>query len=404
VIGVLVLRFAGSGFRSRTRFLSELAESAGLALENGRLYDQEHRNAHILQRGLLAGEPPRDPRATIATWYRPATADLEVGGDWHDAFLVGPNRLALVMGDVVGRGIRAAATMGHLRSAIRALAATDPGPAGLLERLDRFVDRFEDGRMSTVAYGVLDLGTGLLRYACAGHVPPLLMEPDGSHRFLWDGRSTPIAAYAGMKPRGEAEVTLVPGARLLLYTDGLVERRGGNLTTDLARLEDHAALRFREPLGWMLPDLAAALADDQHRDDDVCMLCVAFGVERSFERTVLADVARLRSVRDDFRAWLAAVPLPPLDLDALVLACSEAVANAMEHGYGNDGLGLIEVRAALRDDAVELVVRDRAGWREPAPGGDRGRGLALIRSLMDKVTIERDGGTVISMRRKVVAP
>jgi anti-sigma regulatory factor (Ser/Thr protein kinase)/GAF domain-containing protein len=398
VNGVLVLGVPpGSEIPRGSRFLSELAASAGLALENGRLYDQEHENAHILQRGLLSGDLPRDPRAAIGTWYRPAADDLEVGGDWHDAFMVGPNRLAIVVGDVVGRGIRAAATMGHLRSAVRALAATDPGPAGLLERLDRFVDRFEDGRMSTVAYGLLDLDTGNLRYACAGHVPPLLIEPHGGERFLWAGRSTPIAAYAGMKPRVEAEVQLRPGARLLLYTDGLVERRTGNLHTDLARLAGEAAGRRHAPLAWLLPDLGAALAET--RDDDVCMLCVAFGAGPAFACTVPADIVRLKSVRDELRAWLVASGVPSLDRDAVLLACSEAVANAIEHAYGSDGVGKVHVGATLGDGSVELTVHDRGAWREPDAESDRGRGLPLIETVVDTVTVVHDGGTTITMRR-----
>jgi serine/threonine-protein kinase RsbW len=400
VIGALVLGFPrGSDVHRRTRFLSELAASAGLALENGRLYDQEHENAHILQRGLLSGDLPRDPRATIGTWYRPAADDLEVGGDWHDAFMVGPNRVAIVVGDVVGRGIRAAATMGHLRSAVRALAATDPGPAGLLERLDRFVDRFEDGRMSTVAYALLDLDTGQLRYACAGHVPPLLIEPNGGERFLWAGRSTPIAAYTGMKPRVEAEAQLKPGARLLLYTDGLVERRTGNLHTDLARLAGEAASRRHAPLAWLLPDLGAALAET--RDDDVCMLCLSYGAGPAFACTVPADIVRLKSVRDELRGWLVANGVPALDRDAVLLVCSEAVANAIEHAYGSDGVGEVHVGAAMLDGSVELTVHDRGHWQDPDPNSDRGRGLALIETVVDDVTITRDGGTTVTMRRRL---
>jgi serine/threonine-protein kinase RsbW len=402
VIGILVLGSArGSEIHRRTRFLSELAASAGLALENGRLYDQEHENAHILQSGLLAGDPPHDPRMAIFTWYRPASDTVEVGGDWHDSFPVGQNRVAIVVGDVVGRGIRAAATMGHLRSAVRALAATDPGPAGLLERLDRFVDRFEDGRMSTVAYGLLDLTSGHLRYACAGHVPPLLIEPGRGERFLWSGRSTPIAAYTGMKPRVEAEVQLRPGARLLFYTDGLVERRTGNLHTDLARLAGEAAARRYAPLAWLLPDLGATLAEAP--DDDACMLCLAYGAGPVFACTVPADIVRLKSVRDDLRTWLVAAGVPALDQEALVLACSEAVANSIEHAYGSDGVGVVHVGAAVTDEpagrSLELTVHDRGMWREPDPLTDRGRGLPLIRTVVDDVTIVRDSGTTITMRR-----
>jgi serine/threonine-protein kinase RsbW len=108
----------------------------------------------------------------------------------------------------------------------------------------------------------------------------------------------------------------------------------------------------------------------------------------------------LKSVRDDLRAWLTTAGLPAPEREATLLACSEAVANAMEHGYGNDGRGLVEVRAVLYDDAVELTVLDRGTWREPDPRSDRGRGITLIGSLMEQVSVEHDGGTVVTMRRK----
>jgi serine/threonine-protein kinase RsbW len=173
--------------------------------------------------------------------------------------------------------------------------------------------------MSTVAYGVLDLATGRLRYACAGHVPPLLIEPDGHSRFLWSGRSAPIAAYAGMKPRVDAEVRLAPGGRLLMYTDGLVERRTGNLHNDLIRLAGEASDRFGTPLPGLLTDLGGVLAGGPDRDDDVCMLCVAFGQAPEVPPAAPADAARRTSLRDDLRTWLGGDDLTRLDREAMVL-------------------------------------------------------------------------------------
>ncbi|MEV1286613.1 SpoIIE family protein phosphatase [Micromonospora sp. NPDC049679] len=403
VVGVLVLGLGRSRpDRDLLGFLTELAEAAGLALENGRLYDQERENGHLLQRGLLAGEPPRDPRVAVTSYYRPAGEDLEVGGDWYDVFPVGPDKIAVVIGDVVGRGIAAASAMGQVRSAIRALAATEPAPASLLQRLDRFVDRFEAGRMATVAYGELDLSTGRLRYSCAGHLPPLLIEPDGSKRFLWGGRSAPLAAFAGMKARTEDEVQLSPGSRLLLYTDGLVERRGRGLDLEMARLAEEAGRRSRAPQGGLLSDLAETMVDVQHRDD-VCLLCVGFGVEPQFEREIAADMTRLKNLRDDFRAWLATLALSADERDALLLVCSEAAANAVEHGYRDDRIGVVSVRARVADGVVELIVRDRGSWRSPAATTDRGRGLALMKALMDGVSVERGVGTVVTMRRRLTS-
>jgi serine/threonine-protein kinase RsbW len=380
-------------------FLADVADVAGLALENGRLYDQERQNAHILQQGLLAGQAPRDPRLRIVTHYRPASDDAEVGGDWYDSFPIGTDSVAIVVGDVVGRGIRAASAMGQVRSAIRALAAAGHGPAALLTRLDRFVDRFEAGRMATVAYAELELATGRLRYACAGHLPPLLIDSDGGHRFLWGGRSAPLAAFAGITDRGQDEVLLTPGSRLLLYTDGLVERRDHPLEQAMATLGELAVARRRAPLDGLLPGLADALAARQ--PDDVCLLGVAFGPEPEFAREVAADVTQLAPLRTDFDGWLGGLPMSSTDRDAWLLVCSETVTNAIEHGYRGDGTGVVNVLARRVADTLELIVRDRGTWREPVADPARGRGLDLVRRLMDRVEIERLAGTTVTMRRQL---
>jgi PAS domain S-box-containing protein len=275
VIGVMGFAFTGAARlpADDQALLRTIGQQAGLALERAQLYDREHRNGLILQRGLLVGDPPDHPRVEIVTDYRPAYADLEVGGDWYDSFLQGPDRVALVVGDVVGRGIAAAATMGQLRSAVRALATVGLGPAALLERLDAFVERFGQGFMATLAYTELDLATGNLRYACAGHLPPLLIGSATSSRFLWDGRGAPLGAVVGIE-RVEAVARLVPGARLLLYTDGLVERRGRSLDSSMDRLGELGRRWHGRPLDALLSDLVGALAPQPHRDD-ICLLGAA---------------------------------------------------------------------------------------------------------------------------------
>jgi len=380
-------------------FLADVADVAGLALENGRLYDQERQNAQILQRGLLAGQAPQDPRLRIVTHYRPASDEAEVGGDWYDSFLIGTDTVAVVVGDVVGRGIRAASAMGQVRSAIRALAAAGNGPAALLSRLDRFVDRFEAGRMATVAYAELELATGRLRYACAGHLPPLLVDAEGGHRFLWGGRSAPLAAFAGITDRGQDEVRLTPGSRLLLYTDGLVERRDRPLEQTMAVLGELAAARHRAPLDGLLSGLADDLAGGL--PDDVCLLGMAFGPEPEFARDVPADVTQLAPLRTDFDGWLGGLPLSSTDRDAWLLVCSETVTNAIEHGYRGNGTGVVNILARRVADALELIVRDRGTWREPVADPARGRGLDLVRRLMDRVEIDRLAGTTVTMRRRL---
>ena len=228
--------------------------------------------AHELQLALLTTHLPTDRRFTVATEYRPGVQALEVGGDWYDAFLVDDDRLAVVVGDVVGRGLRAATAMGQLRSAVRAVAGPGVGPAALLSRLDRFVEQAAVGFMATLAYAEIELGTGRVRYACAGHLPPLRVSAAGAHEFLWDGRSTPLGIGTG---RVEAETTLLPDDLLVLYTDGLIERRDRALRTGLDALAD-AGAGLLEPTGSVASLVTDLLAHGDDERDDVCVLVLTW--------------------------------------------------------------------------------------------------------------------------------
>jgi serine/threonine-protein kinase RsbW len=278
VLGALTLARHGDGFHAADLpFLRELADRAGLALENARLYEQQRAVAHTLQHGLLAGAPPEDPRFAVAAHYQPGVRTLEVGGDWHDTFRIADDRIGLVVGDVVGRGIDAATAMGQLRSAIRALAGAAAGPARVIEQLDRFVARIDAAQHATVAYAEVTLDSGRMRFACAGHPPPLLGPAAGDPRLLWGGRSAPLGAYGGLAAdRQEAELTLDPGARLLLYTDGLVERRGQPIDAGLDRLVAAFAARRGAPPSALVGDLPELLLEGVHNDDDVCLLAFAY--------------------------------------------------------------------------------------------------------------------------------
>jgi hypothetical protein len=252
--------------------VTAVALQAGLALDRARLYEQSATVAHELQHSLLAATPPVDPRFEIAAAYRPGVEALDVGGDWHDAFLADDGVLALVVGDVVGRGLRAASAMGQLRSAVRAVAGPGVGPARLLSRLDRFVGQVEDAAMATLVYAELDLSTGRMRYACAGHPPPLLLRATGEPQLLWDGRSTPLGVVRPGVERTESEVTLGSGDRLLLYTDGLVERRDRRLEDSLQSLAAAACAVSDLPPDAAVPSLMETLLRDERGRDDVCLL------------------------------------------------------------------------------------------------------------------------------------
>jgi sigma-B regulation protein RsbU (phosphoserine phosphatase) len=228
--------------------------------------------AQRLQRSLLAGDLPAADAFELDAAYRPGVAALEVGGDWYDAFWLDERRLGLVVGDVVGRGLDAAATMGQLRSAVRAFAATGLGPGALLDALDGYARRHAVGRMATLVYAELDLGDRTLRFACAGHPPPLIVAPGEPPRLAWEGRSTPLDAFAAAAAkRTEAKLPLRPGTAVLLYTDGLVERRTQAVSDGLDRLAAEVDARRTAPIKALAGGLAHAFHDADHADD-VCLL------------------------------------------------------------------------------------------------------------------------------------
>lgn len=385
--------------------LTAVGQQAGLALDRAQLYEQSARVAHELQRSLLAVTPPADDRFAVATVYRPGVEMLEVGGDWYDVFLADDGVLSVVVGDVVGRGLGAASAMGQLRSAVRAVAGPDVGPARLLSRLDRFVDQVEAAGMATLAYAELDLATGLLRYACAGHPPPVLLPVGGAPRLVWDGRSTPLGTFVHPQERGEASLQLSPGDRLLLYTDGLVERRDRPLDDGLAKLAQAAAHICSAPLDDAVRTLTSTLLVDEHTRDDVCVLLLSWASD-GFERDLSADLSGLSAARADLASWLGERGADAATQQDLVLAASEAVANAAEHGSGRRASSHVTLRARVAKrtgggDDVVVRVHDQGRWRTPRPSDERGRGLTIIGALVDDVVVETGEGTTVVLRTQL---
>jgi PAS domain S-box-containing protein len=236
---------------------------------------RERETAIVLQRSLMAGGLEEGRGFTVETRYRPAVEGLEVGGDWSDTFLLPDGEtLSASVGDVVGRGLTAAAAMGQLRSALRAVAAVTPGPGVVLDQLDAFVARVPDGWMATVAVLELVPATGRIRYACAGHLPPLLVAPDGTTTYLWEGRSSPLAAFPLDAPRPEGVAQLEPGGRVLVFTDGLVERQGRDIDAGLDALAAAASRLHDRPTAEMVDRLEVEMLADEQTRDDVCLVCL----------------------------------------------------------------------------------------------------------------------------------
>jgi len=229
------------------------------------LHETSRTIAHTLQQSLLAGDPPDDARFSVATLYQPAVRDLEVGGDWHDAFALPGDRVGIVVGDVVGRGLSAATARGQLRSAVRALAGAGHSPEAVLRHLDTFVEESPASQYATLIYAVVDPATGAVVLAAAGHLPPVLFG-DGEPSLFLGGRSTPLGITTSAMPRTEAAFALAPGAGFVLYTDGLIERRQETIDDGFARL-----LAVTHP-GVAPAELVDALLEEGAVEDDVCVL------------------------------------------------------------------------------------------------------------------------------------
>lgn len=282
VIGWLALGQTDSGRRfdaADLAFAVDLGERIGLIVDTGRLVDAEHEIALELQQRLLPAALVAPPGTALAARYRAGHARLGIGGDWYEVVGRPDGRVVIAVGDIVGHGARAAAAMGQVRSALTATAGAAHGAAEVLTRLEDFAERTPDVQYSTVCVLFLDSATGDLRYACAGHPPPALLSPDGHAELLEGGRSWPLCAIhrrnATLPPRPEARAQVPVGARLLLYTDGLIERRDASLDDGLTRLVTALAKHSRSEIEPLCDALLADLLPETSGDDDAALLCVA---------------------------------------------------------------------------------------------------------------------------------
>lgn len=384
------LRGSNQDVTEQRRAEQALAAASGLQEAAAR----EHRIADELQRSLM---PPLtfDPEhLEVATYYRPGVAGTQVGGDWYDVIELGADRTALVMGDVMGRGVPAAAVMGQLRAAVRAYARLDLPPADVLEFLDGVVRDLSEDQIVTVVYAVYDPGERSLTYANAGHLPPLLLLPGGTVRHLTVS-GPPLGT--GPLTLTEERVELPVGALLTLYTDGLVEHRDRDLDTGIDALAEHVSTITGPVAGGSAGELAGPLADVPDRlvaallpdgpDDDITVLLARVVAEPGEEQSVIHDIpAEERAVRTarqlvgtTLRRW----NVPARVIDDLVLVVSELAANAVLHGRPP-----IQLRLRNGGTHVVLELHDTATYlprkQRPTPDDEHGRGLQLVSSLCDR--------------------
>src|SRR5690349_6302743 len=251
-------------------FLEALAGQCSLAVERAGLYEREHTTAETLQRSLLPDQLPSVPGLVLTAMYRPVAKNMEIGGDWYDAFRLADQRLGVAVGDVMGKGLTAAAGMGRVRNALRALALTDPRPAAVLGGLDRlFSATEEEEQVTTVAYLVIDPETGTGVSGNAGHLPALVLEAGCAPRFDQVEAGTPLGWAS---PRKQHAFNLRPGSTAVFYSDGLVENRNRGLDAGLEDLAAVAARADEELLARperFLEYLVERMLAGHEQDDDV---------------------------------------------------------------------------------------------------------------------------------------
>jgi serine phosphatase RsbU (regulator of sigma subunit)/anti-sigma regulatory factor (Ser/Thr protein kinase) len=360
--------------------------------------------AELLQHSLLPDSLPDVPGVRLAARYVPAAVGTEVGGDWYDVIHLPSGEVGLVMGDVVGHDLDAAASMGQLRNGLRACAAEGDDPGSVLERLNRLCMHQGLGGMATVMYAVLDPVTADLRVASAGHYPPLLVNGLDS-RYLETAPCPPIGALREVR-YPTTEYHLAPGSVLVLYTDGLVERRDVAVDVGLEQLERTVAAAWKgDGLEILCDQVLSRMLGGRPADDDVALLTVSaqqvLGPHLDF--MLPAQAEQLSTLRATLERWLTEAGATEREVYEITVAMSEAATNAIEHAYG-PGRADIQVVADRDGAVVELGVRDWGQWRA-ARGRDRGRGIYLMRELMDHVRVAHgDRGTQVVMRRRLGVP
>ena len=279
VTGVMPLgSYTRRAFTPEEVRLTQLAaDRMAVAIEHARLYEREHTIAETLQRSLLPNVVPSVPGLRVAARYLPARAEAEVGGDWYDVVELSGGGLALSIGDVAGHGIEAAALMGQLRNALRLAALEGDDAARAMASVDRLLQsqRSREDSIATAVVARLNGSGNTLELASAGHPPPLIVRPDGSVDYIEHPRSVPLGVDApGGRRSGSCE--LQPGSLVLLYTDGLVERRDAPISDGLDRLAAAAATAGRDPEA-ACDHVVSAMLGSEGPVDDVALLAVAIG-------------------------------------------------------------------------------------------------------------------------------
>jgi serine phosphatase RsbU (regulator of sigma subunit)/anti-sigma regulatory factor (Ser/Thr protein kinase) len=380
-----------------TDLLQLAADRAAIAIEHATLYEQR-RLAEALQRHLLPTNLSGTGGLQLASRYLPASRQ-SLGGDWYDAFALSGGQVAVAIGDVVGHGVLAAAVMAQLRTALRAYAVEGHAAAAVLELVNRLMAGIGPRAMTTLAYAVIDAERSSLELVVAGHPPPLLISPAGEASFL-EGRFGIPLGVSELTRYESQTFPFEPGATLLLYTDGLVESRSESIDRGLERLRELASGNGGvESLCALVVD---RLVPDEQLDDVALLAARIEPVPERLSGRWPTDRGALAGIRQLLRRWLETRGASTDEIHDIVVACQEACANAVEHAY-RPGRHSFELDATCDRGRVRVTIRDRGRWRPPR-GAHRGRGVMLMRGLMDSVDIEHtETGTTVVLERALGA-
>ncbi|OEU85468.1 protein phosphatase [Streptomyces abyssalis] len=371
----------------------ELADRAGVSLDNARLYARERAGALMLQRSLLPQKVPEPPGVQVAYRYVPGSSGTEVGGDWFDVIPLAGGRVAFVVGDVMGHGLHAAVTMGRLRTAVRTLAGLDLPPDELLRRIndlaDDFVQTSDDPLIATCVYAVYDPSTRRCSLAKAGHPPPLLLTEAADGSWVADTLELPSGAPLGVGgvPFETFDLEVVEGSVLILYTDGLIEARGEDITQGIDRLcgmlsggparrDPDTPATLEAACDSVIDDLESRTASQPN--DDVALLMAKLGglpQGSAASWTFPAESYAVRRAREVVRRTLHEWGLDALE-DTTVLLVSELATNSMRYAHGPIGVRMVRGSSLLVE--VSDPLPDPPRERSAMPDDEGGRGIRLV--------------------------
>ena len=366
----------------------------GLAIQHVRQFEAARETSLTLQHAMLA---PTELPPGFAVRYEPAVPPLEIGGDWYDVLRLGDQRIGIIVGDCVGRGLSAAAVMGQLRASARALLLTGAEPARLLEELDSVAELIPDAFCTTVFLAILDTKSGEFSYSCAGHLPAVLAAPKEAPTLITDARSVPLAVNRKTS-RPQASVVLPPGSTLMLYTDGLVERRDISLDDGIAHLSATVVSGQHVTVDSVADAALSELAPPGGYDDDIAIVVY----RRPYAPLVIDQVITaddLSGIRHQVASWLQSATVPDEQVADIVLSVNEACANSIEHGYRERKPGKVRIDGENDGARVHLKITDGGSWKPASTDpGVRGRGLLLIRAVSDWLEMDcTPSGTTVDM-------